>query len=65
MLAVFCGEILGAPITVPTAIVAAFLVRRAARMPLRRAMVHVGLLVLTATVIGGYALLAYLGVLVR
>ena len=55
------AEGLGAPITVPTAIVAGLLVRRAARMPIRRAALHVGLLVLVACAAAGATLLAVVG----
>jgi hypothetical protein len=61
MLAAFYGEVIGAPITVPTALLAGFLVRRAAAMPIRRATVHVGLLLLASAAFGGYTLLVYLG----
>jgi hypothetical protein len=63
LLAAVYGEVFGTPITVPTALVAGFLVRRAARMPIRRAAMHVGLLVVATIALGAVTLLAYAGLL--
>jgi hypothetical protein len=60
---VLYSELFGVPVTLPLAITVAVLVRRAYRMPARRARVHVGLLVTVAVVAGTMTLLGIVGLL--
>ena len=64
VIALVVAELAGAPITLPVAFVVALLVRRAAAMPERRALVHVGALVAITLVIGVVTIAAATGLLV-
>lgn len=64
LLAIAVAEVCGLPITVPVALVVAVLLRRAARMPARRAAIHVGALVAVALMVGLVTVAAMSGLLV-
>ena len=63
LLVLVVAEIGGVPITIPVALVVAFLVRRAAGMPTDRAAIHVGALVVVALLVGAATVAAMAGLL--
>jgi hypothetical protein len=63
LLVLVVAEIGGVPITIPVALVVAFLVRRAAGMPADRAAIHVGALVVVALAVGVVTVAAMAGLL--